>query len=110
MRMCKVIGSLCAAFPSPPLPSEFLRGVGSAEHRLGYWPYRGNYSGVSASIIFYYYKYSRTSLFRTRLIRSPRYFEGTSNALGFTLPLYASPVISKPRYFELFFISLGTSK
>ena len=54
--------------------------------------------------------YSRTSLFRTRLIRSPRYFEGRSNALGFTLPLYASPVISKPRYFELFFISLGTSK
>ena len=54
--------------------------------------------------------YSRTSLFRTRLIRSPRYFEGRSNALGFTLPLYASPVISRPRYFELFFISLGTSK
>ena len=41
---------------------------------------------------------------------SPRYFEGRSNALGFTLPLYASPVISKPHYFELFFISLGTSK
>ena len=37
-------------------------------------------------------------------------FEGRSNALGFTLPLYASPVISKPRYFELFFISLRTSK
>ena len=55
-------------------------------------------------------EYGRTSLFRTRLIRSPRYFEGRSNALGFTLPLYASPVISKPRYFELFFISLGTSK
>ena len=54
--------------------------------------------------------YSRTSLFRTRLIRSPRYFERRSNALGFTIPLYASPVISKPRYFELFFISLGTSK
>ena len=49
-------------------------------------------------------------VFRTRLIRSPRYFEGRSNGLGFTLPLYASPVISKPRYFELFFISLGTSK
>ena len=47
--------------------------------------------------------YSRTSLFRTRLIRSPRYFEGRSNALGFTLPFYASPVISKLRYFELFF-------
>ena len=39
-----------------------------------------------------------------------RYFEGRSNALGFTPPLYASPVISKPRHFELFFISLGTSK
>ena len=60
--------------------------------------------------LFYLNEYSRTSLFRTRLIRSPRYFEGRSNALGFTLPLYASPVISKPRYFELFFISLGTSK
>ena len=47
--------------------------------------------------------YSRTPLFRTRLIRSPCYFEGRSNSLGFTLPLYASPVISKPRYFELFF-------
>ena len=55
-------------------------------------------------------RYSGTPLFRTRLIRSPRYFEGRSNALGFTLPLYASPVISKPRYFELFSISLGTSK
>ena len=33
----------------------------------------------------------------------PRYFEGRSNALGFTLPLHASPVISKPCYFELFF-------
>ena len=41
--------------------------------------------------------YSRTPQFRTRLIRSPRYFEGRSNSLGFTLPLYASPVISKPR-------------
>ena len=49
-------------------------------------------------------------LFRTRLIRSPHYFEGRSNALGFTLPFYASPVISKPRYFELVFISLWTSK
>ena len=52
-------------------------------------------------------KYSRTSLFRTRLIRSPCYFEGRSNALGFTLPLYVSPVISKPRYFELFSFPLG---
>ena len=48
-------------------------------------------------------RHSGTPLIRTRLIRSPRYFEGRSNALGFTLPLYASPVISKPRYFELFF-------
>ena len=38
------------------------------------------------------------------------YFEGRSYSLGFTLPLYASPVILKPRYFELFSISLGTSK
>ena len=56
---------------------------------------------------YFHYSYSRTSLFRTRLIRSPRYFEGRSNALGFTLPLYASPVISKPRYFELFSFPLG---
>ena len=55
-------------------------------------------------------KYSRIPLWRTRLIRSPRYFESRSNSLGITLPLYASPVISKPRYFELFPISLGTSK
>ena len=55
-------------------------------------------------------EYSRTPLFQTRLIRSPRYFEGRSNSLGFTLPLYASPVISKPRHFDFFFISLGTSK
>ena len=55
-------------------------------------------------------EYSRTPLFQTRLIRSPRYFEGRSNPLGFTLPLYASPVISKPRHFDFFFISLGTSK
>ena len=47
--------------------------------------------------------YRRTSVFRTRLIRSPHYFERRSNALGFALPLYASPVISKPCYFELFF-------
>ena len=46
-------------------------------------------------------------LYNNVLIRSPRYFEGRTNALGFILPLYASPVISKPRYFELFTISLG---
>ena len=54
--------------------------------------------------------HSRTWPFQTRLIRSPRYFEGRSNAVGFTLPVYSSPVISKPRYFELFSISLGSSK
>ena len=52
---------------------------------------------------YFHYSYSRTSLFWTRLIRCPRYFKGGSNALRFTLPLDASPVISKPRYFELFF-------
>ena len=49
----------------------------------------------------------RTLLFRTRLIRSPRYFEGRSNALGFTLPLYASPVISKPAISNFFSFPLG---
>ena len=62
-----------------------------------------NQSSVRLSKLTAVLQYSRTSLFRTRLIRSPRYFEGRSNTLGFTLPLYASPVISKPRYFELFF-------
>ena len=107
-----------------------LRGGGGVPlnwlHCNGHFPARWRYSLPKAvvlerfdsirfrcevsSTIFELNNYSRTPLFRTRLIRSPRYFEGRSNALGFTLPLYASPVISKPRYFELFSISLGTSK
>ena len=52
-------------------------------------------------------KYSRTPLFRTRLIRSPRYFEGRSNSLGFTLmisgiyyQLFRTRLFRIPRYFE----------
>ena len=62
--------------------------------------------------------YSRTPLFRTRLIRSPRYFERKSNSLGFTLmfsviyyqlfriPRYFNSsffpcTLNQPRYFEL---------
>ena len=45
--------------------------------------------------ILLHFKYSRTSLFRTRLIRSPRFFEGRLNSLGFT-PMFS--VI----YYQLF--------
>ena len=51
--------------------------------------------------------YSRTPLFRTRLIRSPRYFEGRSNALGFTLPLYASRLFRSPAISNVFPFPLG---
>ena len=58
-------------------------------------------------------KYSRTLLFRTRLIRSPRYFEGRSNSLGFTLTfsviyyqLFRTRLFQIPRYFELIVLSL----
>ena len=59
--------------------------------------------------------YSRTPLinFRTRLIRSPRYFEGRSNSLGFTLmfsviyyQLFRTRLFRIPRYFELIVLSL----
>ena len=58
-------------------------------------------------------RYSRTPLFRTRLIRSPRYFEGRSNSLGFTLmfsviyyQLFRTRLFRIPRYFELIVLSL----
>ena len=58
-------------------------------------------------------KYSRTPLFRTQLIRSPRYFEGRSNSLGFTLmfsviyyQLFRTQLFRIPRYFELIILSL----
>ena len=57
--------------------------------------------------------YSRTPLFWTRLIRSPRYFKGRSNSLGFTLmfsviyyQLFRTRLIRSPRYFELIVLSL----
>ena len=56
--------------------------------------------------------YSRTPLFRARLIRSPRYFEGRSNSLGFTLmfsaiyyQLFRTRLFRIPRYFELIVLS-----
>ena len=56
--------------------------------------------------------YSRTPLFRTRLIRSPCYFEGRSNSLGFTLmfsviyyQLFRTRLFRIPRYFELIVLS-----
>ena len=60
-----------------------------------------------------YRSYSRTPLFRTRLIRSPRYFEERSNFLGFTLmfsviyyQLFRTRLFRIPRYFELIVLSL----
>ena len=57
--------------------------------------------------------YSRTPLFQTRLIQSPRYFEGRSNSLGFTLmfsviyyQLFRTRLFQIPRYFELIVLSL----
>ena len=61
-------------------------------------------------------KYSRTPLFRTWLIRSPRYFdyfEGRSNSLAFTLmfsviyyQLFRTRLFRIPCYFELIVLSL----
>ena len=59
------------------------------------------------------FNYSRTPLFRTRLIRSPRYFERRSNSLGFTLmfsviyyQLFRTRLFRIPRYFEVIVLSL----
>ena len=70
----------------------------------------------SAFMIYGYwrfYYYSRTPLFRTRLIRSPRYFEGRLNSLGFTLmfsviyyQLFRTRLFRILRYFELIVLSL----
>ena len=58
--------------------------------------------------------YSRTPLFRTRLIRIPRYFEGRLNSLRFTLMfsviyyhLFRTRLFRIPRYFEGRLNSLG---
>ena len=62
------------------------------------------------------FNYSRTPLFRTRLIRSPLYFEGRSNSLGFTLMFsviyyqqFRTRLFRIPRYFELILLSLHFS-
>ena len=64
-------------------------------------------------LVLFRSQYSRTPLFRTRLIRSPRYFEGRSNSLGFTLmfsviycQLFRTRLFRIPRYFELIVLSL----
>ena len=49
------------------------------------WPDQGPHTVLPAFCSTQSNYYSRTPLFRTRLIRSPRYFEGRSNSLGFTL-------------------------
>ena len=66
---------------------------------------------LKALVIIYHY--SRTPLFRTLLIRSPRYFEGRSNSLGFALmfsviyyQLFRTRLFRIPRYFELIVLSL----
>ena len=57
--------------------------------------------------------YSRTPLFRTRLIRIPRYFKGRLNSLRFTLmfsviyyQLFQTRLFQIPRYFKLIVLSL----
>ena len=60
--------------------------------------------------------YSRTTIFRTRLIRSPRFFERRSNSFGFTLlipmfsvvyyQLFRTRLFRIPRYLELIVLSL----
>ena len=69
--------------------------------------------GKHQSTLSTYSVYSRTPLFRTRLIRSPRYFEGRSNSLGFTLmfsviyyQLFRTRLFRIPHYFELIVLSL----
>ena len=58
-------------------------------------------------------KCSRIPLFRTRLTRSPRYFEGRSNSLGITLmfsviyyQLFWTRLFRISHYFELIVLSL----
>ena len=65
------------------------------------------------NFIFNQQHYSRTPLFRTRLIRSPCYFEGRSNSLGFTFmfsviyyQLFRTRLFRIPLYFELIVLSL----
>ena len=68
---------------------------------------------IQSDIITRVITYSRTPLFWTRLIRSPRYFKGRSNCLGFTLmfsviyyQLFRTRLFRIPRYFELIVLSL----
>ena len=70
---------------------------------------RGKVINCSSILI----RYSRTLLFRTRLIQSPRYFEVRPNSLGFTLTfsviyyqLFRTRLLWTPRYFELNVVSL----
>ena len=74
---------------------------------------RENGIGFVEWFLVLFWGYSRTPLFRTRLIRSPRYFEGRSNSLGFTLmfsviyyQLFRTRLFRIPRYFELIVLSL----
>ena len=59
-------------------------------------------------LVLFRSQYSRTPLFRTRLIRSPRYFKERSNSLGFSLMLSVVyyQLFRIPRYFELIVLSL----
>ena len=97
-------------------PFAYAANESTQSHYIIYWNHPGGHWAWQKFVLVYvhvlanYSSYSRTPLFRTRLIRSLRYFEGRSNSLWFTLPLWASSVIWKPGYFELFSISLGTSK
>ena len=89
------------------LPSRLTSTAeGAQEMQKKYKNYR-KFPKISSS------KYSRTPLFRTRLIRSPHYFEGRSNSLGFTpmfsviyYQLFRTRLFRIPCYFELIVLSL----
>ena len=72
------------------------------------------YTSVNCLSVFScLFTYSRTLLFWTWLIRSPCYFEGRSNSVGFALmfsviyyQLFQTWLFWIPRYFELIVLSL----
>ena len=104
-----------------------LRGGGGVPlnwlHCNGHFPARWRYSLPKAvflerfdsirfrfevsNTIFELNNYSRTPLFRTRLIRSPRYFEGRTKSLGFTLPFTLPRLFRNPAISNFFPFPLG---
>ena len=119
------LSSLLSFLLDSPTSSFFVKGekfgttCSKGKNMLRYYLYITCYPlSDTLYVIDYKYTYSRTPLFRTRLIRSPRYFEGRSNFLDlplcfqsftisyFELDYFEFPAISnspfvQPRYFEL---------